>query len=120
MWSLITSLLAKWALLKLVLKTLGSLGLLLPIAFVLKAVGLPILIVLAILALPIFIVLAIIGLPIMLIVIFGVLLLVGFFAMLSIGLAVLKIAIPILLVYWLLRWWFRNGDSGSSVDPAVD
>ena len=119
MWSLITSLLAKWALLKLVLKTLGSLGLLLPIAFVLKAIGMPILIVLAILAAPIFIVLAIIGLPFMFVIVVGIMLLVGFFALLSIGLLALKIAIPILLVYWLLRWWFRN-DKKTSTDPSID
>ena len=119
MWSLITSLLAKWALLKLLLKTLGSLGWLLPIAFVLKLVGLPVLIVLAILAAPIFIILAIIGLPIMFVIVAGILLLVGFFFILSMGLLVLKIAIPILIVYWLIRWFFRNGKK-NSIDPAVD
>jgi hypothetical protein len=119
MWSLITSLLAKWALLKLVIKTLGSLGLLLPIAFVLKAIGMPILIVLAILAAPIFIVLAIIGLPFMFVIVVGIMLLVGFFALLSIGLLALKIAIPILLIYWLMRWWFRNGKTAST-DPSTD
>jgi hypothetical protein len=119
MWSLITSLLAKVALLKLLLKTLGSPGWLLPIAFVLKLVGLPVLIVLAILAAPIFIILAIIGLPIMFVIIAGVLLLVGFFFILSMGLLVLKIAIPILIVYWVIRWFFRNGRK-NSIDPAVD
>lgn len=119
MWSLITSLLAKWALLKLLLKTLGSLGWLLPIAFVLKLVGLPVLIVLAIIAAPVFIILAIIGLPIMFVVVAGILLLVGFFFILSMGLLVLKIAIPIILVYWLIRWFFRNGKK-NSIDPAVD
>lgn len=119
MWSLITSLLAKWALFKLVLKTLGSLGWLLPVAFLLKFVGLPVLAVLAILALPVFIVLAIVGLPIMFVVIAGILLLVGFFFMLSMGLLVLKIAIPILLLYWLFRWLFRNGKK-NSIDPATD
>jgi hypothetical protein len=119
MWSLITSLLAKVALLKLLLKTLGSLGWLLPIAFVLKLVGLPVLIVLAILAAPMFIILAIIGLPIMFVIIAGVLLLVGFFFILSMGLLVLKIAIPILIVYWVIRWFFRNGRK-NSIDPAGD
>ena len=47
MWSLIKSLLLKWALLKWLLKSLGSLGILVPIAFVLKMVGLPVLMVLA-------------------------------------------------------------------------
>jgi hypothetical protein len=118
MWSLISSLFAKYALLKLILKTLGSLGWLVPLAFVLKVIGLPILIVLAILAAPVFIVLAIIGLPIMFVLVIGGLLLAGLFAMLSIGFAVLKIAIPIILVYWLLRWWFNNGKSNSA-DPTV-
>ena len=119
MWSLITSLLTKWALFKLLLKTLGSMAWLIPVAFILKLVGLPVLIVLAILALPVFIILAIFGLPIMFIIIAGVLLLVGFFFMLSMGLLVLKIAIPIIIVYWLVRWFFRNGKK-DSIDPAVD
>ena len=119
MWSLITSLLAKWALFKLLLKTLGSMAWLLPVAFILKLIGLPVLIVLAILAAPIFIILAIIGLPIMFVIVAGVILLVGFFFLLSMGLLVLKIAIPIILIYWLMRWFFRNGKK-NSIDPAVD
>jgi hypothetical protein len=39
--------------------------------------------------------------------------------MLSIGFAVLKIALPIILIYWLLRWWFSKGKPDSA-DPAVD
>lgn len=119
MWSLISSLLAKYALLKVLLKTLGSLGLLVPLAFLLKVIGLPILIILGIIAAPVFIVLAIIGLPLMFILVIGGMILAAVFALLSIGFAVLKIAIPIILIYWLLRWWFSNGKSSSS-DPAVD
>ena len=119
MWSLITSLLAKWALFKLLLKTLGSMAWLLPVAFILKLIGLPVLIVLAILAAPVFIILAIIGLPIMFVIVAGVLLLVGFFFLLSMGLLVLKIAIPVILIYWVIRWLFRNGKK-NSIDPAVD
>lgn len=119
MWSLISSLLAKYALLKLLLKTLGSLGWLLPFAFILKVIGLPILIVLAILALPIFIILAIVGLPIMFVVVAGFVLLAGFFFLLSMGMLVLKIAIPILLLYWLFKWFFKNGRK-DPVDPTVD
>ena len=119
MWNLITSLLAKWALFKLLLKTLGSLGWLLPVAFLLKLVGIPVLVVLAILALPVFIVLAIVGLPIMFVIVAGIMLLVGFFFLMSIGILALKIVIPILLVYWLMKWWFRNGKKPST-DPSVD
>ncbi len=68
MWVLLKSLLAKWAILKLVLKAFGSLGWLLPLALLLKAIGLPFLIVLALLALPLILVLAIIGLPLLLVV----------------------------------------------------
>jgi hypothetical protein len=118
MWVLIQSLLTKYALFKLLLKSLGSLAWLLPIAFILKVVGLPILAVLAILALPVFIILAIVGLPIMFVFIAGILLLVGFFALLSFGIMVLKIAIPVLLVYWLYRWWSRSGKK-NSIDPTV-
>ena len=53
MWTLIKGLLLKWAMLKWLLKSLGSLGILVPIAFILKMVGLPVLMVLAVLALPI-------------------------------------------------------------------
>ena len=109
MWALIQSLLTKHALLKLLLRTLGSLGWLVPVAFILKFIGLPVLAVLAILALPVFVVLAIVGLPVMFAFVAGILLLVGFFALLSFGIAVLKIAVPILIVYWLLKWWFKNG-----------
>lgn len=119
MWSLITSLLSKWALFKLLLKTLGSMAWLIPVAFILKLIGLPVLIVLAILAAPVFIILAIIGLPIMFVVVAGILLLVGFFFLLSMGLLVLKIAIPVILIYWLIKWIFRNGKK-NSIDPAVD
>ena len=52
MWTLIQTLL-KGAILKWLLKTLGSLGLWVPIAFILKMVGLPVLMVLAVLALKI-------------------------------------------------------------------
>jgi hypothetical protein len=117
MWALIQSLLTKWALFKILLKSLGSLAWLIPIAFGLKFIGLPVLLVLAILALPILIVLALVGLPIMFAVAVGGLLLVGLFALLSFGIAVLKVAIPIIIVYWLLKWAFRNGKKGS--DPAT-
>ena len=50
MWVLLKSLLAQWAIVKLVLKAFGSLGWLLPLAFVLKALGLPLLLLLAALA----------------------------------------------------------------------
>src|SRR3990172_5120287 len=109
MGALLKSLLTKWELFKILLKGLGGFAWLIPIAFILKFIGLPVLMVLAILAAPVFIILAILGLPLMFVAVTGILLLVGLFAILAFGIAVLKIAIPIFIVYWLLRWAFRNG-----------
>jgi hypothetical protein len=110
MWTLIKSLLTKWALFKVLLRTLGSLAWLIPIAFILKAIGLPVLIMIVILGLPIIIVLAIIGLPIVLVLVFAAMLLAGIFFVLSFGLVALKIAIPVMLVVWFIRWLRRKND----------
>jgi hypothetical protein len=67
MWTLIKGLLLKWAMLKWLLKSLGSLGILVPIAFVLKMIGLPVLMVLAVLALPVLLMLALFGMPFILV-----------------------------------------------------
>lgn len=116
MWILLKSLLAKWAILKLVLKAFGSLGWLLPLAFILKALGLPFLIMLAVLALPLLLVLAVIGLPLLLVALIGGFLVTVTMWIVSIGVIALKVAIPLVLMYWLLRWLFRRGD-GPSASP---
>jgi hypothetical protein len=110
MWSLLKSLLLKWAALRALLRILGSLGWLLPLALVLKAVGLPVLMLLAVLALPIIIVLAVIGLPFLLIFVVGGALLAFIMWVVSLGLMALKIALPIVLVVWVIRWFLRNGE----------
>src|SRR5262245_4202683 len=112
MWALIKSLLLKWAFLKALIKSLGSLGILLPLAFLLKTFGLPLLIVLAILAVPILIVLVFLGLPFLLVFVIGGFLLSIVGSVLTVGLGLLKIVLPIILVVWLIRWiwgWGRNG-----------
>jgi len=118
MWVLLKSLLAKWAILKLLLRALGSLGWLIPLALMLKAIGLPILILLAVLALPVLLVLAVLGLPFLLVVVVGGFLLTVTMWIVGIGLAALKIVIPIVLVYWLVKWAFRRGD-GPSETPTT-
>ena len=117
MWAFIKALLAKWVLLRVLLKTLGSLGLLVPLAFLLKMIGLPVLIVLAILALPVFIVLAVIGLPFILVFVVGGGILALIFSILALGLTVLKIVLPIILVVWLLRWLFAGPSRKEGTDP---
>jgi hypothetical protein len=104
MWTLIAKILEKWALLK-VLRGLGGLAWLIPIALVLKAIGLPLLILLAILAVPILIVLAVLGLPLILIAVVGgsMLMILGWIV--SLGAIALKIALPLILVYWMIKWF---------------
>ncbi len=111
MWALIKSLLAKWAVFKVLLKALGSLAWLIPIAFVLKAIGLPMLLLLLILAVPILVVLAVIGLPILLVFVVGGFLLSILFTIVSVGFAALKIALPILLVVWIVNWLLSSRKS---------
>ena len=118
MLSLLKSLLLKWALLKSLLRILASLGWLVPLALLLKTIGVPLLILLAVLALPLFIVLAVIGLPLLLVGVVGGGLLVLTMWIASLGLVVLKIAIPIFLVIWIIRWFMsdrgtRHADGGT-------
>jgi hypothetical protein len=112
MWALIKSLFAQWALFKILLKSLGSLAWLLPVAFLLKFLGIPALIVLAVLALPLFIILLIVGLPMAFVAVTGVVILAGIFFLLSLGIAVLKLAIPIVIVYFLFKWIFGSRKTG--------
>jgi hypothetical protein len=120
MWALIKSLLAKWAILRLLLKSLGSLAWLIPIAFLLKAIGIPLLVLLGVLGLPLLILLVVIGLPFFLVFIVGGALLGFTFWVLSMGLAILKIALPIILVVWLVRWAFRRSNGTPRADTPPD
>ena len=102
MWAILKSLLTKLAIWKLLLKSLGSLAWLVPVAFLLKAIGLPALILLGVLALPLLLVLLVLGLPIILVFLMGGFLLSITMAVLSIGLVALKMAIPIAIVWFVL------------------
>ncbi len=99
------------------LKTVGGLAVLIPIAFVLKLVGLPVLIVLGVLALPVLFVLFVLGLPIFLVVLVGGGLMALLFFALSIGMVALKVFIfvvlPIVLVFKLFQWIFRGTNGGT-------
>ena len=111
MWSLIKWLAMRLAVVRWIVKVLSMLAFL-PIAFLLKAVGLPLLIVLAVLALPVLFLLFLFGLPIFLVLLVGGLAMGALFVALSIGMLALKFAIfvvlPILLVYKLVSWLFRG------------
>ncbi|MFN8581578.1 MAG: hypothetical protein U0163_11460 [Gemmatimonadaceae bacterium] len=76
------------------------------------------LLLLAILAAPILIVLAVIGLPFLLVFLIGGALLSVIFAVLSIGIAALKIALPILIIVWVVSWLLGRGRT--EVPPTPD
>ncbi|MGI9077108.1 MAG: hypothetical protein ACR2G6_07220 [Gemmatimonadaceae bacterium] len=125
MWSLIKALLAKWTLFRILLKGLGSLGILLPLALLLKAIGWPVFLVLAVLAIPVFSMFLLFGLPVFLVLLFGGGLLVIVFSVLALGLAVLKLVFPVLLIVmlvwcgvWILRWLFGGNGGSEGTSPA--
>jgi hypothetical protein len=121
MWALIKWLVMKLAVVRWIMKVLSMIAFL-PIAFLLKAVGLPVLIVLAVLALPVLFLLFLFGLPIFLVLLVGGLAMGALFVALSIGMMALKFAIfvvlPIWLGYKLISWLFR-GRGGGVARPDV-
>jgi len=95
---------------------LGGLAFLVPIALLLKTIGLPILGVLGVLAFPILVLLFLFGLPIFLVLLFGSLFIGMLGMVLTLGLAAIKIGLFIVLPAWLVWKLFakvfrRGGDS---------
>jgi hypothetical protein len=127
MWSAI-----RWLILRIVaarwLFKLGGLAFLLPLAMLLKTIGLPLLGVLAIVAFPILVLLFLFGLPIFLVLVVGGLLIGMFGVVLTMGLFAIKIGLFVVLPAWLIWKLFSkvfcrgggtNGTNGSS-KPATD
>ncbi|MGH7615987.1 MAG: hypothetical protein ACREPM_02035, partial [Gemmatimonadaceae bacterium] len=101
MWAAIRWLVLRIAAIRWLFK-LGWLGALVPIALLLKTIGLPVLAVLSVVAIPAIILLFLFGLPIFFVLIFG-----GMFVGLlgtglMLGLAALKFAIFVVLPLWLM------------------
>ncbi len=94
--------------------------LLVPIAAVLKFIGIPMLIVLGLLGAPIFLVLGAIGLPVAFVVGIGGGLLLLIAAMLAIGVVAIKIALPIILVVWFVRWLRRPRPHVADIPPDAE
>lgn len=112
MWSAI-----RWIALRLIALRwffkLGWLGLLVPIAMILKVIGLPLLAVLSVVALPILALLFLFGLPIFLVLAVGGLIMGGLAVLLVIGVAALKFALFVVLPIWLV--WMVAGKLTSMV-----
>jgi hypothetical protein len=111
MWSLLKWLAMRLAIVRWIFKILGLIAFL-PIAFLLKAIGIPLLIVLAVLALPVFFLLFLFGLPVFLVLLVGGLAMGALFAALSLGIFALKVAVFVVLPAWLLwrlaTWMFGS------------
>ena len=122
MWAFLKWLAMRLALVRWLFKILGGLAVFLPLAFLLKTIGLPILIVLAVLALPILFVLFLFGLPIFLVLAAGGLAMGVLLAALSFGVLALKFALFVVLPMWLLwklaAWMFRGRDRRPQTQPS--
>ena len=94
--------------------------LLVPLAGVLKVIGIPLLMVLLLLGAPLFLVLGAIGLPVLLVVGMGGALLLALGAFLTVGVIAIKIALPIFLVVWFIRWLRRPRPTAPTVAPEPD
>jgi hypothetical protein len=93
---------------------------LVPVAGVLKVIGLPVLIVLGVVGAPIFLLLAAIGLPVLVVVGFGGILLALVGGLLALGILAIKIALPIILIVWLVRWWRSKPQPPRTPAPPTD
>lgn len=113
MISLVRWLVIRFAALGWATKWMGSLGVLLPLAFLLKFIGLPLLGILGVVAAPALALLFLFGLPVILVLGGGAILVSLVFAALAVGMFALKIFIfvvlPIYLVVRIVRWLFRRG-----------
>ena len=128
MWAAIRWLVLRLAAVRWLFK-LSGLALLLPLAFLLKTIGLPLLAVLLIVGLPILFLLLIFGLPIFMVLAVGGLLMGALGVVLTIGIAAVKIGLFVLLPIWLMwmvatkvyRWFFGGGDGGrpNGGEPAA-
>jgi hypothetical protein len=98
----ITALVVRLAAIRWAIKTLVGVGVLVPVAMILKVVGLPILAILGVLAMPVLFVLFILGLPVFLVLIVGAMLLAGVFFLLTLGVVAFKIFLFVVLPIWLI------------------
>jgi len=108
MWMLV-----KKALLALILgRTFGGvlallIAVLAPLAGVLKLIGIPVMIVLLVVGAPVILLLAVVGLPLMLVAVAGVVVMGVLGLVLAISVALLKVLIPLAIVFFVMRFLWR-------------
>lgn len=81
--------------------------LLVPLAGLLKLVGLPVLMVLGVLGAPLLLVLAAIGLPLVIALGIGAAIVAVLGIVLALGVLAIKFVLPIVLIVWFVRWAVR-------------
>jgi hypothetical protein len=91
-----------------------------PVAAVLKFIGIPLLLVLGAVGAPVFALLAAVGLPALLVVGIGVVMMLAIGVMLALGVLAIKIALPIILIVWFVRWLRRPKTSQPPIVPNAD
>ena len=107
MWLLLKGLALRFVIGRTVGGMLATLLLVLvPLGGLLKVVGLPLLMVVGVLGAPVFLLLGIVGLPILFVLGFGAVLLLLLGVVLTVGVFAIKILLPIVLIVWFVRWIF--------------
>ncbi len=91
-----------------------------PVAAVLKFIGIPLLLVLGAVGAPVFALLAAIGLPVLLVVGIGVVMMLAIGVMLAVGVLAIKIALPIILMVWFVRWMRRPRIAEPPIVPNTE
>ncbi len=117
MWSILKTLLVQGILAKTALRSFSWLAWLLPLGFLLKVIGIPLLMVLLVLAAPVLLLLLLIGLPIFVVLLFAGALMALVGTVLTVGIALAKVLIPIALIVLVLRWLFK--DRTGAATPAA-
>ena len=78
-----------------------------PLAGLLKLIGIPVMIVLLVVGAPVILLLAVVGLPLMLVAIAGVVIMGVLSMVLALSVALLKVLLPIAIVFFVLRFLWR-------------
>jgi hypothetical protein len=126
MWTAIRWLVLRLAAVRWLLKGFGGLAVLLPLALLLKGIGLPLLMVVGVLAVPVLFVLFLFGLPIFLVLMVGGALMGLVAFVVTVGIAALKIGLFVVLPAYLLwklvsklfRWACRSRPATDEPPPA--
>lgn len=125
MWTVLKWLAARLTVLRWISKIL-SFSLFVPVALLLKAVGLPALMILGVLALPVLLLFVLFGLPVFLVLVLGGLAMGVLFAALSAGLIALKVVVFVVVPIWIVwqvgAWLFgsrrKRGPDSATPDSA--